>query len=378
MRLAFAASAPFPHLGGQSTHIADLTRGLRARGHEVAHVSQADLGDAFARWAIHRPSYALDKLSTGLGRRWSYPLLEALLARRLRTLGKVDAVLAQDPIAWHAAKRAMPARTPVLLTAHGYLVMEHLADRTLQPGATADWLQGKEDAAYRGADAIVTVDTRIKEHVLSRGADPSRVTVLVNFVDTDVFSPGVPDARWPGRKVLACPRRLVPKNGVRYAVESAARLGDPFTVVIAGDGPERGMLEAAKPPNCDMIGPVKHQDLPALLRRADVVLVPSVNEQGVEEATSIAALEAMSCARPVVASSIGGLKELIRDGENGILIPQRDADAIAGAVRRLAADPALAERLGRRAREDVLQRYSLMARVDDYLRVVREARGRVK
>lgn len=370
MKLLFVASTPFPHLGGQSTHIADLTRGLRARGHEVLHVSQTDLGARAALWGVHRPSYALDKLQRGLGRRWSYPVLEALLARKVKAVGKVDAILAQDPIGWHAAKRGARAGTPVLLTAHGYLVMEHLADRTLQPGRTADWLQRKEDAAYRGADAVVTVDTRIREHILARGGSPEKVTTLINFVDTEVFSPGPPDARWPGRRVVACPRRLVAKNGVRYAVEAAAALGEPFTVVVAGNGPQQAELEAIRPPNCEMLGPLQHKDLPALLRRADVALVPSVHEKGVEEATSIAALEAMSCARPVVASSIGGLKELIRDGHNGLLVPERDPQAIAAAVRRLADDPALAKRLGEQARADVLAMYSLQARTEDYLRVI--------
>jgi glycosyltransferase involved in cell wall biosynthesis len=142
---------------------------------------------------------------------------------------------------------------------------------------------------------------------------------------------------------------------------------------VAGDGPQRAELEAMRPPHCDLVGPVQHKDLPALLRRADVVLVPSVHEKGVEEATSIAALEAMACARPVVASSIGGLKELLRDGENGLLVPERDADAIAAAVRRLVDDPALARRLGEQARADVLARFSLQARTEDYLRVVEKA-----
>lgn len=377
MRLAFVASTPYPHLGGQSTHIADLTRGLRAAGHEIHHVSQADIAPAVAKNAVHRPAYALDKAIVGAGRRWSYPLLERLLASKVRALADrvpLDAVLAQDPIALLAVRRALGRRVPVLLTVHGYLVMEHLADGNLKPGGIADWLQGREDAAYLDADAVVTVDTRIKDHLLARGVDAGRITVLLNFVDTERFSPGPPDGRWPGRFVVAVPRRLVAKNGVKYAVEAAGRLGDPFLVVVAGDGPQRAELEAMRPVACEMLGPLAHDALPGLLRRADVVAVPSVHEKGVEEATSIAALEAMAAGRPVVASAIGGLKELIRDDENGLLVPERDADALASAVRRLREDPALARRLAERARRDVLDRFSLGARVQDYVAAIEKAR----
>lgn len=378
MRLVFVATTRFPHLGGQSTHIADLTRGLRDAGHEVEHVSLADLGDAFVKWAVFRPGYALDRLSMGLRLKWTAPVMETLLARKLREKAgrrPFDAVLAQDPLAWHAARKAFGTGVPITLTAHGYLVQEHLADRTLRGGGSVEaWLWGKEVSAYKGADQIVTVDTRIKDHVLAHGGDPARVTVLKNFVDTERFSPGAPSKDpWPGKKVVLCPRRLVPKNGVRYAALAAKPLGDPYLVVIPGDGPERASIEAESPPNSVILGAVPHAELPDMLRRADAVAIPSVTEQGVQEATSISALEGMAVGKPVVASAIGGLKELIRDGENGLLVPERDVAALAAALRRVVEDKALGERLGRAAREDVLRQYSLQARTADYVAIVERA-----
>lgn len=377
MRLAFVTTTRYPHMGGQSTHIGDLTRGLRSAGHEVEHVSLADLGDAFVKWIVMRPGYALDKLRMGWRLQWTTPVVRALLGSRLAKRHKAkpfDAILAQDPLAWHLARAALPKDVPITLTVHGYLVHEHLADKTLVPGATEKWLEGLEREAYAGADRIVTVDTRIKDHVVAWGGRPDRITVLKNFVDASKFTPtGDVWQGWEGKRVLLCPRRIVPKNGVRYAAEAAKVLGDGYVVVIAGDGPDRAAVEAVGAPNAPILGPIPHDRLPSLYRRADAILIPSVHEKGVEEATSISALEGMSAGRPVIASSIGGLKELIRDGDNGLLVPERDAQAIGQAARRLAGDPALAKRLGDAAREDVLRNYSLQARVEDYLAVVRAA-----
>lgn len=380
LNLLVVASTPIGFLGGQTAHINDLTRGLREAGHSVEHVSQAEVSPANALWLIHRPSYALDAAYPGLGRLWAYPALERAVAAHVRRVAKrfkPDIVLAQDPIGAHAARRALGPNVPMVLTVHGYLVMEHLADGNLRAGRVQDWLQRKEDESYRMADQVVAVDTRIRDHVVARGKDPARVTVMLNFLDTERFSPGPPaDDPWPGKRVVLCPRRIVPKNGVRYAVEAAAHLGAPYHVVVAGDGPERAAVEAIRPANCEILGAVPHERLPALLRRADVVVVPSVHEKGVEEATSIAALEAMACARPLVVSAIGGLKELVRHEENGLLVPERDPQAIAAAVRRLVEDKPLAERVARNARDDIVRNYSLQARVQDFLRVVERARQR--
>ena len=91
---------------------------------------------------------------------------------------------------------------------------------------------------------------------------------------------------------------------------------------------------------------MQHTALLPLVRAADVVLVPSVPEKGIVEATSIAAIEAMTLRRPVIASGIGGLKELITDGQSGLLVEPRDGKAIAQAIRRVLSSADLARQLG--------------------------------
>src|SRR3989454_8800535 len=101
-----------------------------------------------------------------------------------------------------------------------------------------------------------------------------------------------------------------------------------------------------------------------LYQQVDVVLIPSVTTSGTQENTSIAALEAMASGKPVIATDIGGLPEVIRDGQDGILIPERDPDAVAQAAIRLLSRPDFARAIGREARAQVLREFNVSQRGD--------------
>src|SRR5207245_5777728 len=131
-------------------------------------------------------------------------------------------------------------------------------------------------------------------------------------------------------------------KGVDVLLRAAATLPG-LLVEVAGDGPERPGLEAIDP-SATFLGWQPRLD--DLLARWDVFALPSR-----EEAFGIAALEAMAAGRPVVATRVGGLPELIEDGLTGLLVPPDDPAALAAALARLAADPALRARMGQAARE---------------------------
>jgi glycosyltransferase involved in cell wall biosynthesis len=94
--------------------------------------------------------------------------------------------------------------------------------------------------------------------------------------------------------------------------------------------------------------------VPDLLNAMDIFVLPSYSE-----GVSLALLEAMAAGKPVIATAVGGLPEVVTEGENGLLIPPRDAEALAGALARLLTDPALAQRLGTNARARVRENFSL-------------------
>jgi glycosyltransferase involved in cell wall biosynthesis len=96
------------------------------------------------------------------------------------------------------------------------------------------------------------------------------------------------------------------------------------------------------------------RDVPDLLSAMDILVLPSHTE-----GFGLALVEAMAAGLPVIATSVGALPEVVTEGENGLLIPPRDAGALAGALERLLSDPALAQRLGANARTHVREHFSL-------------------
>jgi len=216
------------------------------------------------------------------------------------------------------------------------------------------------------------------------GVPGDRIEVVYNPVDTDSFQPssdkdkfkptfGIPN----NRKVILCARRLVEKNGVVYPVLALPQLKQwvrDFVLVYAGDGPEEDKLtKLVRRHELDdhvlMLGAVDHDRMHQLLSTADLAIVPSINVMGLEEATSISALEAMASGVPVVASNIGGLRDIIEDGVNGILVPPGQPLEIALAVRRLLEDDDAYRRIAENAAEYASENFSYLSRAQALVRI---------
>ena len=185
-----------------------------------------------------------------------------------------------------------------------------------------------------------------------------RVEALANGVETDFFQriqPALPPAGLPR---IVVPRRLFPKNGVEYFIRALPLIlqSVDLEAVLIGDGPERGRLEALARElgvfhRVSFMGKVAHSEMPGLLSSGDLAVIPSLME-----ATSVAALEAMACELPVLASDVGGLPEIV-SGDVGGLFEAGDPQALAGAVVQLLHEGKLPEK-GALARKRVKERWS--------------------
>jgi glycosyltransferase involved in cell wall biosynthesis len=162
---------------------------------------------------------------------------------------------------------------------------------------------------------------------------------------------------------------MTEKNGVIFPTLALPKVLEkhPDTLLVyAGTGEQMGRIkETVAQNNLDanvqLLGSVPHNKMKELYAIADIVLVPSIHSHGVEEATSISALEAMGSGSPVVAGAVGGLKEIFEDNVDGLLAEEQNVEDLANAVIRILDDPDFGNQLAQRAREKIEKEYSHMA-----------------
>jgi glycosyltransferase involved in cell wall biosynthesis len=220
----------------------------------------------------------------------------------------------------------------------------------------------QSDLAERARDAacVIACNPDVAGDLRRAGAP---VHLIPHGVDLERFRPTPP----PNGEVLSllAVGRLVPKKGFPVLIEAASRLLAPFCMRIVGDGPERDALErqiaaAGLEDRVELAGPRTHDDLPAEYATADIVVVPSVMDAtGDRDGLPNVVLEAMSSARPVIASDVGAVTSAIVDGRTGVVVRPGDAAALAGALEFLVDQPEWRKRLGREARARVERDFEL-------------------
>ena len=367
MKILLSSKQEIPHEGGLSTHMEDLHAALLADGHavELVHGGQTLPG---------LPSRLL-MAAGALGRRDVYlKYANAAQVRRLagriaRAIGafKPDLLHCHDVFAAAAADAARTgARLPTVQTVHGPALYE--ARSSGSGGAVFHaWIRDCERQAFAAADRFIAVDSG-QAQILRNDYDVpgDKITVIfnsVNVAELRELTQAQPTLEAPEVFFLV-PRRLHPKTGVRFAIEAMAKLDRPdVSLLIAGDGPQRGQLEARTAElgldeKVRFLGSVPRGELIPLFSRARGVLVPSVPEHGVVEATSLAVMEAMACGSVPIASNIGGLAELIEHDRTGLLVPPGDPAALAEALRRVLDEPQSRDRLVQAAGGKVEADYS--------------------
>jgi glycosyltransferase involved in cell wall biosynthesis len=274
-------------------------------------------------------------------RPWLVPLVPALLRNFLRAARRVDADLLHAhwlPSGWVAARTGRPFVLQVWGTD---LELARRAPRLARP-------------ILRGARFVIAASTELAEAARRLGAQDVRVIPSGVDLPAEVGEEAEPpEVLYAGR--------LSAEKGVLDLVEAA----DGIPLVVAGDGPLRARVPGAR-------GFVPHDALQDLYARAAVVACPSHRE-----GFGVACLEAMAHGRPVVAGDVGGLRDLVLDGETGYLVAPRDVPALRDALERLLADPDLRRRLGAAGRERAGRHFSWDTVTAATLAVYEEALARM-
>ena len=222
----------------------------------------------------------------------------------------------------------------------------------------------------REASFVVTI-SEYNRRLLARlygGSAAEKTMVIRCGIDPKFFLPRAA-AHHPDRPfAIVCVASLRDYKGHPYLIEACARLrarGISFECLLIGDGEDRAAIEAQIAREqlthaVKLLGPQSRDRVSLLLSRADVMVLPSVvTHYGKKEGIPVALMEALAVELPVIATSISGVPELLEDGRTGLLVPQRDADALAQALVRIYEDPQLARRLGKEGRQKVLRDFNL-------------------
>ena len=238
-------------------------------------------------------------------------------------------------------------RGPLVTTFHGY-------DLTSWRGSYADLIAE--------GDLFLPISERWRSRLVELGFDPARIRVHHMGVDPGKL-PFVARTRAAGEPVrLVSVARLVEKKGIAYAIEAVARLigaGIAVDYTVVGDGPLRSALEAQIASlgigrQVRITGWRDRAEVAAILAAAHVLVAPSVtSSDGDQEGIPVALMEAMAAGLPIATTRHSGIPELVEEGVSGLLVPERDARALAAALRELATGPERWQAMGRAGRAKV-------------------------
>jgi len=327
-----------PLAGGAEIHLHEIFGRLAAKGHEVRLLCGG--------WPDCPPRARLDGIEVyRVGHRHTFPFLarrahDAALAGWAEILVEdINKVPLYTP-RWHSNRTA--ALVPHLF---GSTAFQELA----APLAAAVWLAERPLGRAYAHIPFQAISESTAEDLAHRGIPRDSVTVIYPGIDTVAYTPD-PAERSP-TPVFAYLGRLKKYKGVHLVIRAFAAMGPSDAVLeIAGAGDYRSDLEALAR-SLDLgdrvrfLGRISEAEKLALLRRAWALVFASP-----KEGWGITNLEAAACATPVVASNSPGIRESVRDGETGFLVPHGDASAMAEAMRRVASSRELVTTLGRSAR----------------------------
>lgn len=346
-RLCIVTHTFLPHVGGIEKVVNEQSKRLRTRNFEPMVVTNR-IGTPKNYVVDGVKVECYESLNTGfrLGIPYSIPTVTSLptFLNAVKSSKIVHAHGHPYLTSLVAGKLAKMYSKPFVLTQHNTFIeynsifddIERLNDLTV----------GKQ--TLKDADKIIAVSNATKDYVLSLGAKPQKVKVLHNGVDLVKFRP-LAGKREEMRKKLGIPqnaivvltvRRLVYKNGVDTLIDTAniAVKKNPRIVFLAvGKGPDSDSVklriqQLGIEGNFKLAGFVSDEDLPFYYNTADLFVLPSKSGEGLP----LVALEAMACALPVIATNVGGIKEILMD-DYGKLVPPNQPELLAKAILEFAA-----------------------------------------
>lgn len=372
MRILVVSGIWPPDVGGPASHAPELAEFLLRRGHAVEVLTTADASPAPQAYEVRW----VDRAAPA-------GLRHARVAAWIRERATRNDVVYATSMLGRAVLGATLARRPVVVK----LVADEAYERArrwglfegdldafqrFRGGTRVRLLRKARDRALRRVDHLVCPSGYLAALAVGWGVPRERVTVLPNAAPPLPPLPGRDEARerlGVDGAVLAFAGRITKQKSLGVALDALARVED-VSLLVAGDGPDlpEVRLRAAQldlDGRVRFLGPLGRDEVLELFRAADASLLTSSWENFPHTV-----VEALAVGTPVIATRVGGVPELVRDEENGLLVPPGDVDAVASAVRRLIGEPGLRDRLAAAAARSVeeLRPETVYARLEEILR----------
>jgi glycosyltransferase involved in cell wall biosynthesis len=352
---------PRIEIGGASEYLLTLGEGLTERGHNVVVVSGGgELGERARRFSSRYVDTV--PLSSLIARRTELRQV-ANLARSVHEVARIVRDERVDIIHSHHRFAALVSRIVSTLTGVPLVSAMH----ELRRDARALTRLGL-------GQRVVTLSEMMRIFVIETyGVDSERVRVIPMGIDmpAPICAARREELRTDlglraGDPVIGCVARLVGRKGHAYLVDAmrdVSKTHPQARLLLVGDGDKRPALETAVlelglEANVLFLG--FRPDVADLLELVDFTVLPSLQEE-----FGLVLLESLAHERPVVATSIGAIGEIVKTGENGFLVPPHDGEALARSIRAMIDDPGAAREMGKRGRELVERRYTKQTFLDE-------------
>ena len=343
MRIFVASGIFHPDSGGPATYLYRLLPELQARGHQISAL-------AYGNAPVEGYPYPLARVPFG---RFPFMRWARYWVRYRRAASRADVIYINSL----GLPRSGDARTPRVMKVVGDYAWERCVHRGWIPptedidafqvrryGPRVEWFKANRRREVRSVDHVIVPSDYLRQMVIGWGADPARVQVIYNALEPGAHVPSLTkdEARlrlgWlPDGRYLLTAARLTAWKSVDYLIDAMVEIPD-VRLVVAGEGPQLATLQAQAvarqvADRVSFLGKVPLERMPLLMRAADYLVLYSGYE-----GLSHTLLEALHAGTPVIASARGGNPEVVRDGENGILVPHPNRHALTAAIRRAFAD----------------------------------------
>ena len=369
MRILYLADIRFPLERANGIQTMETCHALAGRGHEVDLIVRPDTltppRDPFVYYGLApEPRLRIERAPVSgpaAARRLGY--LAFAVGRSLGT-SRADVILTRD-LGTASLLLRLPSgfRPPIAYESHGYApevaaVLPDLVATAVRPGARKlRRLARREERVWRGADAYVTITAALAEDLAARYGPRERIATVPD--GTRLRPPGAAKLRGAAPAVVAYAGHLYPWKGVDVLIEAVARLPNVTALIVGGhpEEPDLARLQALAEQRgvaarVTFTGIVEPSRVPDLLRSADVLALPNPASAISTRFTSpLKLFEYMTAGRPIVASDLPAIREVLHHEENALLVPPGDAAALAEAIERCTGQPAFAARIARAARE---------------------------